>query len=293
MTCPEIDKAYRHFIEVELNHPRPSQIEYIGINFCELESTPPVFKCYYSTKESLESKAELLQPFAERNMIHAVNMIYDTQHCNRTRYEIGLANRDNDNMAWLNHWVGNAFDLSTRQKKELDILANLPCCSIDNYRYAALYYLGFIAKTKTPFPLEAIKMHYILRSCEDPNKIGKNYYVDSEAVLRFFGNSGIMAFETLAAVLRTIVSKENELWMAAVDYFAMPGAGAKYKIYLKDRGGVFLSSLEELVTSLGLFHLSEQLNAFSAWLSMQDSLKLYGGAVCLTDRGEWSVNCYM
>lgn len=293
MTAQQIENSYRRFLEDELHEPRPSQVEYIGINFHEQTGETPVFKCYYSTTESLRDGDEILRPFLERDMIHALNWIQDTRYVGKLRYEIGLGNRTNENMLWLYRWIEHSFALSQRQRVELDQMKQLTCCSLNTHRYAALYYLGFITSAQTRFPLEAVKPHYILRTCENPEKIGKQFSVDTEKVLRFLKAVDIPALADLAELLNPIAGDENELWMVAMDFFSSPGMATKYKIYLKDKGGVLLQALEGAALSHGLHAVAQQLAAFDAWLGGHPQLGLYGVAVCLTGDGEWSVNCYM
>ncbi|MDO5137782.1 MAG: hypothetical protein Q4D71_04900 [Oscillospiraceae bacterium] len=293
MTTQQIETSYRNFIEDALQGTHPSQVEYFGINFHEQRGTSPIFKCYYSTEKSLQDADEILQPFFKRDMIHALNRIKDTHHSGKFRYEIGLRNRNDENMLWMYKWIRQSFALSQRQQIELEQMKQWTCCSQNTYRYAALYYLGFITNEQRCFPLEAIKPHYILRTCEDPEKIGKNYSVDTKRIIEFLKALEIPAFTTLAGILSPIVGEDNELWMAAMDFFARPSTTTKYKIYLKDRGGILLSALENIVLSLGLHVIAEQLAAFATWLDGNEELELYGVAMCLTEDGKWSVNCYL
>jgi len=293
MTTQQIENSYRRFLEDKLHFPRSSQVEYIGINFHEQTGEPPIFKCYYSTTESLRDDDVILQQFFERDMIHALNRIRDTHHVGKLRYEIGLRNRANENMLWLYRWIEHSFALSQRQRVELDYMKRWTCCSLNTHRYAALYYLGFITSAQMPFPLEAIKPHYILRNCQNPEKIGKQYNVDTEKVMQFLKAVDIPALAALAEVLSPIAGNENELWMTAMDFFSNPGTAAKYKIYLKNKGGILLQTLESVALSHGLLTIAEQLATFDEWLGEHPQLELYGAAVCLTEDGNWSVNCYL
>lgn len=293
MIIQQIETSYRNFTESYLHNLHPSEIEYIGINFHEQANDPPIFKCYYSTKYSIQYDNEILRPFRKRDMIHSLNLIRDTKYSNTLRFEIGLYNRNNKNMKWLYEWIEHSFVLSPQQRDTLNHMAKWKCCSLSTHQFAALYYLGLITNTPTHFPLKAIKPHYILRTCENPNKIGKNYCVNLESILQFLKTTKIPALINLVDALSPIANDKNELWIVAMDFFSDPSITTKYKIYLKDKGGTLLSELERVILSYKLYSLAEQLATFATWLDKHETLKIYGVAVCLTEDGKWSINCYI
>lgn len=288
-----IQDEFDVFIGNQLQGRRIEDIEFIGINFQNWGDVRPIYKCYFSTRESLQIDCPLLSDFHERDMIRALNRITDTAFPEKTRYEIGLKNRNNVNMRWLYQWLRNAFPASDAQAREMGQMAEMSCCDLPEYCHSALYFLGFIADNDHPFPLSAIKLHYLLRNCDDPDDIGMNYRVDSGERLRFLRLSRIAQMSRLSEIIGTLLDSSEgiELWMAAIDFFR--NGEAKYKIYVKSVGGNLIAPLKSLLDSLRLEHLSVQLEVYERWLTTHSRQKLYGAAICTTSRGDWSLNLYL
>lgn len=280
------------FIKRQLQERSYDDIEYIGINLSNNDNITPVFKCYFSTKESLRTTYPLLYDFQKRDMIRALNKINDTIFPDQTRYEIGLKNRNNANMQWLYEWLGSAFPISSDQKREIHSMAELSCCNLPEYRHSALYFLGFITDSQKILPLSAIKLHYLLRTCKDPDNIGTNYYVDTTERLCFLQGSKIIPLSVLANAAKMLLDSADgiELWMVAMDFFI--NRKAKYKIYIKTVGGDLLNPLKLLMFRQKLEHLSHQLDAYEEYLINHPEHKLYGVAICTTTQGDWLLNLY-
>lgn len=287
-----LQDEYEAFINAQMQGRSPADIEFLGINLQNCCDARPVFKCYFATGESLRTQNALLADFSRRDMIRALNRISDTAFPGRTRYEIGLKNRSNTNMRWLGRWIEDAFPVSDRQEREIRSMGELTCCDLPEYRHSALYFLGFIANDDRPMPLSAIKLHYLLRKCEDPDNIGMNYQVDNVERLQFLRKSGIAPLGVLAdAVGKLLESTEGiELWMAAMDYFLQ--GTSKYKIYIKTVGGDLLEPIRRLLTDRKLEHLVCQLDACEKCLMTPPDRRLYGAAFCVTPEEDWSLNMY-
>lgn len=288
----EIQNGFDDFIKRQLQGKSNKDIEFIGLNLQNRKGGRPVFKCYFATGESLRTDCPLLSAFLSRDMIRALNRIADTAFPGRTRYEIGLKNRSDLNMRWLNEWLEKAFPISELQAGEMRQMAQMSCCDLPGYSHSALYFLGFIANDDNPFPLSAIKLHYLLRHCQDPDDIGRNYQVDNPDRLRFLRESGIASFALLADDVEMVLDSAEgiELWMAAMDYF-LDGT-SKYKIYVKTVGGDLFKPIKKLLASRNLDSLSLQLKAYEEWLAFHPEQKLYGAAICTTPQGDRSLNLY-
>ena len=288
-----LEQAYRAFQQAHTDALHQEFVEYLGVNFSEHETTPPVFKAYYTTAKSMGSIPALLQPLVERDMIHALNKIDDTVNQGCVRYEIGLQHRTNTNMAFVNQWIEERFPEIKLHRDEFNRFYSIKCVEDKAYQYAALYFLGLIADVRDPDAPQtrAIKLHYLLRKWSEPDKIGKGYAVDNGSFLEILSALGIPEMEQLcAAVGPLIASAGGELWMAAVDYYK--DSLSKYKIYIKKFSEAVYESMIECFHALGCAHLAEQISAYRCWISLHPELERYGIALCLDNRMVWSVNFY-
>lgn len=293
-TIPYIDlieKNYQAFLNTKIGNSDLTGVEYIGINFCE-KKLIPVFKCYYTTAKSLPDIHPILEDFFVKGMIRALNLIKDTVHTGKIRYEIGLSNRNNENMNWLYRWISSFFPLTEQQISKLSIMANLRCCGFEEYQYAALYFLGFIANNSSiadSKKLEAVKLHYLLRMCKDPDRIGREYYIEEESVFSVL--ESVSEFKPICSIVKPLLHDTgSELWMAAMDFFT--DEPAKYKLYVKIKKPDFCSFLSSLLNQHNVKGLAQKIIFYSQWLIMHPELELYGAALCCSESGEWSVNVY-
>lgn len=285
-----IENNYQLFLKTKIDHSDLTNVEYMGINFSEGKSIP-VFKCYYKTEKSIPDCHPILHEFFDKNMVRALNRIKDTVNIGKIRYEVGLSNRTNENMNWLYTWIASSFPLTEQQISKLHIMANLSCCNFEEYRYAALYFLGFIINPHINCAknVEAVKLHYLLRKCKNPDKIGKEYYIEEEPV--FDCLTSISEFKPICSIIQPLLySTGSELWMAAMDFFTVKPE--KYKIYLKIKKSDFCLVMIDLLNQHDLNDLAQKVCLYYQWLIAHPELELYGAALCLSVYGDWSVNFY-
>lgn len=285
-----IEKNYQTFLKRKVNDLNQSEVDFIGINFEEVRELP-VFKCYYTAKRDVSNRPVILTEFYEKNMIHALNLVRDTVNADKLRCEIGLANRNNVNMEWLYKWISSSFELTKKQKNYLQSMKALLCSSLEEYSLAALYFLGFIKDEASEEKLEAVKMHYILRMCRNPEQIGRNYEIDKESVFQILNKGDMPEFQQLSSLAERLLEETNsELWIAAMDFFA--SKPSKYKIYVKVKQTDFCLQCIRIFQDCGMENMARKVTLYRQWITRHPELKLYGAAICLTEDGKWSINFY-
>ena len=130
----ELEQAYNAFRAGHTEAQSQAFVEYLGVNFSEERNAPPVFKAYYTTAKSMQQLPAVLQPLVDRDMIHALNRIDDTVNRGCIRYEIGLKNRTNANMAFIDRWIGQLFPEIERHRDEINRLYSIRCVEDERYR---------------------------------------------------------------------------------------------------------------------------------------------------------------
>lgn len=289
----ELEQAYNAFRAGHTETQGQVFVEYLGVNFSGDWNTPPVFKAYYTTAKSMQQIPAVLQPLVDRDMIHALNKIDDTVNRGCARYEIGLKNRTNANMAFVDRWIGKLFPEIERHRDEVNRFYSIKCVADEEYQHAALYFLGLIMETYSPngSQTKAIKLHYLLRQCSDPDKIGRAYTVDTPHFLGVLAGLEIPELHQLCDLTGALLEAAGgELWMAAVDYYR--NGLNKYKIYIKKFSDEIYEGMIALFHALGCVHLAEQIATYWDWIFRHPELERYGIAFCLDTQKVWSVNFY-
>lgn len=289
----DLERAYADFLKQHVQTSKLSGVEYIGVNFSDDIHVPVVFKAYYSTSRSAADLPVILQPFRDREMIRALNKIEDTVNRGRIRYEIGLAKRTNENMLWVYHWVTKLHPEINVHLEIIRKMTQIKCCDSPIYRYAAMYFLGIIADLKEGKPpeIEAVKLHYLLRMCQNPDKIGKNYSLNTKEYIAVLKEIHIPAFLKLTDIIEELLDNVlSELWMAAVDFYR--SGDVKYKIYIKKIPWNLYDFLILILENETHSELSDQVRLYREWITLHPELERYGLAVCLTETGHWSLNFY-
>ena len=289
----ELEQAYNAFRAGHAEAQSQAFVEYLGVNFSGARYIPPVFKAYYTTAKSMQQIPAVLQPLVDRDMIHALNKIDDTVNCGCARYEIGLKNRTNANMAFIDRWIGELFPEIERYRDEVNRFYSIKCVEDEDYQYAALYFLGLIMEmdSSNSSQTKAIKLHYLLRRCSDPNKIGKAYTVDTSYFLGVLAGLEIPELHQLCDLTSALLEVAGgELWMVAVDYYR--NGLNKYKIYIKNFSDEIYEGMITLFYTLDCAHLAEQIATYRDWIFWHPELERYGIAFCLDTQKVWSVNFY-
>lgn len=266
-------------------------VDYVGVNLSQSASGVQVdFKLYYNTKASLKTGHPIIAALDEYHMLRAVTRIQDADRAGRERFDIGLGNRTVENMKRLYSVMCSASEILRDNLPEIRRLNQMRISDRDEYRAAALYFLGFIEQDGH---IEAIKTHYLTRLCEDTDKIRLTDRFDDDYYLQFIRDSGIEPFlPLLPPVQRTLAHCGGHLWMIGADYFAH---GAKYKIYIKKRGWALYSGLRyglEPGQTDHAYDLIDALEELERWNERQPRLECDGAAISRDNTGRWTLNFY-
>lgn len=272
-----------------------NMVEFFGLNLSGEPQAPCTFKLYYNTAQSLNFTHPFIRELRERGMVRSLNHILDSTNIDYTRYEIGLARRTNDNMNWLLTRLAQIFPIapSSKMAQVIDALSILRITDDEDYQKAALYYLGFIEQkfnVKKPY-ISTLKLHYLLRHCQDPNKIGKNFTVNNTFSLNQLQLSGLHTFKQLVDIVQPLVTLPGvEVWMAAIDFFK--DKRRKYKIYLKNYALHGYKTLSQSLAGYGSPILAEHVLGYEKWVTAHPELEQYGLAICLDSTQKLTVNFY-
>lgn len=289
----ELVSAFLSFKRENADFENSELVDFLGINLSSDLKKTPVFKIYYTTKKSINDLPPLLDLFVEKQMIRAVNLVHDSINEGKIRYELGLKNRTNQNMEAVYQWIYTASPETKKHKNEIEKLRTIQCTDDTKYRYAALYFLGIIAdvqKSKST-KVNAVKLHYLLRHCNNSEKIGTDYIIDNKFYLKLLFEMSITEITEVATIIKKLLeSVEGTLCIVAVDYYSR--GYVKYKIYLKECGEAMCSRMVDIFAEKGLHILAQRIRCYVQWLHLHPELRLYGLAVCLDNLGSWSINFY-
>ena len=293
-----LESAYLHFIKDKKIH-YSNKIEFLGINLYDNYQQMPIFKIYYNDLRSQDTfkksmlMTELISLLLKRNMVRSLNLIHDTVNYNCLRYEIGLINRTNNNMNFVYSWLFSTFPTILKYKDEITAFKHIPCSRDKEYKLASLYFLGIIVNSELSYSnkIEAIKLHYLLRNCENINRINKNYIVDNDYYLYILTRLEISQIKIIASfIMRLKNTVTLELWIAGVDYYH--STKAKYKIYFKKFSEKIYEKLISEFYKINCVALADNIHTYRQWLKLHPELEQYGIAICLDTCNQWSINFY-
>ncbi len=290
-----IEAQYRIFCAQHDYTVGNNTVEFLGINLNGGPEGFCTFKLYYNTAQSLYFTHQFIDELRTRNMLSALNRIIDSESAECIRYEIGLANRTNENMNWLFSRLADACDAATHASmmQAINALSELRITDDERYSKAAMYFLGFkeLKSEAEKFHIDTLKLHYLLRRCLDPDTIGKNFIVDNVASLHQLKTSGLLPFERLINIAQPISELPGcEVWMAAIDFFS--DGRQKHKIYLKKCAAHGYEKLAMELMRCGAFALAQIVRGYEKWVSFHQELEQYGLAVCLDSTQRLTVNFY-
>lgn len=284
----KLEQNYLRFCQKEAIEQKKDNIEYLGINLSS-DRSEIEFKVYYKDKYSRQELHPIVEKLEARNMIRTLTQIIDTKNGTCKRYDIGLGKRTNDKMEQLLKEIEEMAPFCAVYKDEIRTMAQMKVCEDPEYALAALYFWGFIEKENV---IDAIKMHYLTRICDNPDKLGKRVMFDDAYYLDYLERMQIPQFTELMPVVRSAVNgKDGILWMIGVDYFRH--GNDKYKIYFKTPTDEYVKKMKQ---SLALSEgegskLAVLMDSLEDWLKHVD-LKMDGVAVCLDRKDCWSLNFY-
>lgn len=286
-------QEYNHFIEEHPETFSPSLTDFFGINISDYPDAKPTFKIYYTPDGLGESDAPFLKPLYQLQMIKNLNLVFDSINKGKLRCEIGLAKRNNRNMESLMEWLRGIYAFMPGELNEIAQFSKIKCSDCWDYSLAALYFLGFIAKTVNGniSETEAVKLHYILRNCDDPDHLGRNYRIDEKVIFHQLESVKIPLFQNLLMLLSEFLERScARFWIAAVDFYRH--SETKYKIYVNCLQPSSLAELAELLYSRKILCLSQRVRDYSEWLKSHPEFAVYGLAICISSNKVWSLNFY-
>lgn len=285
-----LEEIYRCFYLQNLENMSPDEVDFIGLNLSEDSFD---FKIYERVKGRMETESPFLSELYYRDMLRCCNKVRDTVNTDCLRYEIGLGNRNNDNMKWLLKRMCRMFPGLETYQKEIRQMCGMHISENPAYQLSSLYFLGVIEKKEgLQESLQALKLHYLTRICEDTDHIGRNYQFEDIYYLNCLHDMGVPELSRLTDAARSFLENDKDihLWMAAADYFL--AGKCKYKIYFKNmtvKSGEMMSDWLEYVQQE---RLKSRLESTCKWMHGQETLHLYGAAICLDTREKWSLNFY-
>ena len=288
-----LEDGYEKFLK---RHPEayiPSVADFLGINLYNDARQSVTYKIYYATHQSESMQIPFLRPLYDLHMIRALNAVSDTVNQSKIRCEVGLCNRTNDNIRRLFDWLDEIYSFNETERNEIALFSRLRCSDLPRYLFSALYFLGIIARVENHQITDtyAVKLHYILRHCKNPEQLAKSYEIDNTAILRQLASLGIPEIEHLTEVVAALTEIPGvKLWIAAVDFYK--NEERKYKIYLNNLTSDICVPLANLLKVHDLEFLPGYIGGYQKWLSRHPELNLYGLALCISSRRTWSVNFY-
>lgn len=285
----KIEQIYKVFVYKENIGSKKEDIEYLGINLSS-DKSDPEFKVYYKDKYSRKALHPIVEELEQRGMIRTLTQIIDTKNGNCRRYDIGLGNRTNDKMEMLFEKFDQLAPFCTEYKDEIKTMSQMKICENLEYAFAALYFWGFIEINDE---IEAMKMHYLTRICEDPDKIGKRIAFDDAYYLKYLEDTEIPQFKELLSTIKPAVTGNDDiLWMIGTDYFKH--GNHKYKIYFKTPADTYMNKVKRVLQEAEgeRKKLAVLLETLEKWLVYRTELSMDGVAVCLDKKGCWSLNFY-
>lgn len=285
----ELEQKYLRFCRREAINQKKGDIEYLGVNLSS-DRSETVFKVYYKDNYSRQGLHPIVERLEAGKMIRTLTQIIDTKNGTCKRYDIGLGQRTNGKMEQLLNDIEEIAPFCAVYRDEIRTMAQMKVCEDPEYALAALYFWGFIEKNNE---IDAIKMHYLTRVCEDPDKPGKRDIFNDIYYLDYLEKMKIPQFAELVPIVKAAVNGQHGiLWMIGVDYFRH--GNDKYKIYFKTPTDEYVKKMKQiLIWSAGESRkLAALMDSLEDWLQQHVELKMEGVAVGLDRRGCWSLNYY-
>lgn len=285
----KLEQKYWEFYHGGGIENKKEDIEYLGINLSSGREDIE-FKVYYKDKYSRKELHPIVEKLESEHMIRTLTQIVDTKNGTCRRYDIGLGNRTNDKMEKLLAEIDAMAPFCREYKDEIRIMTQMKVCEKPEFALAALYFWGFIEKEDT---IEAMKMHYLTRICENPDKLGKKVVFDDGYYLDYLEQMKIPQFTELMPVIRAAVNGEDGiLWMIGVDYFKH--GNHKYKIYFKTPTDEYGKKVKTALAVKGgnAGKLAVLLETLEIWMMHHGDIRMDGAAVCLDEKDCWSLNFY-
>ena len=263
------------------------QVDYLGINISSGSNSKLIFKIYYNNKFSRNRYHPLIEFLQERDMVRYVTMVHDKKNYHRSRYDVGLKNRTNENMEAVFEWLSNNTKMFSQYYPEIEMLSHMKVTEKDGYEYSGLYFLGFISEGDE---ISLLKTHYFNRLCDDPDVLHKNIQYADEYYLSFLNGSEIESFKNLTKITKDLLKYcGGHLWMTGADFDLE--CHRKYKIYVKNPEMIY-EGLLHVLNGKQYIYLQRQLKSLMDWNRAHHEFYCEGFAVCEDEIGEVSINFY-
>ena len=262
------------------------RVDYLGVN---LGGEEPLFKIYYknnyTSARSEGRQSSLIDLLRERDMINFLTLAEDTGDCQRYRYDIGLKNRTDENMEALFAWLKEHVAVFSQREDEIRKLAAMRVYSEEEFRLAAMHFLGFIDQAGQ---VTALKCHYLCWMQKDLSSL-RGHFPD-DYYLSCLEQSGIPVFQRLCPLVRDVLGRcGGHVFMAGTDYWLT--GERKDKIYITDP--VFLyQGLAEAFGQEQDPRLLRQLEELMRWDDAHPRFYCAGLAMALDDRDRLTINFY-
>ena len=301
MICSYENETEQSYAQFELKFREEltvDQVDYFGINITSDPAGKTLCKIYFKENFSRSESHPLIEYLMESDMIRFMTMVHDQQNVSRLRFDIGLKNRNNENMENLYEWLRKYSSIFSENEDEIRRQARMKMTFQPGFDEASLYFLGFIS---TNDRINLLKVHYFTRMCSDPDILHKYCHYMDDYYLSYLEELQIPEFRILSEIMRQVLDVcGGHLWMTGADY-DLAGA-SKYKIYIKKPEDLY----EGLQKTFGSSDCEEKLPEFSRkfetlkrrtedtslWNSYHKEYDCDGFALCMNRTGNLSVNFY-
>lgn len=295
----DFKQQWASFCAGQLKSGAVDNIDFVGVNI-SASKRDYEFKVYHKNRtmessKDLDGENPFISKLAKNNMIGNVTKIdrFDEEH--RICLDFNLWNRTNENMEDVFSLIQSMGDDIQEKLPLMRELASLEINPETKYKYASLYYLGFVETEKQE--ISALKLHFLTRKCINTDCIFQNYYYDDGYYLeRIRRINQFELHQCLDLIEQYVLSGNAHLWMVGCDFFSQEEGNiqGKYKIYIKDVNDDVLRKMEDLLILQGLNEkLVMRLREVDECVANLKSMYLYGVGICYEAKKGYSFNLYL
>ena len=276
-------KISEYFSEDIIQNFTKRKAEFFGINILSNPKADFCFKCYYDYDYSFEKYQEhnnvpLIEYLKQKGAISTLSLVHDRLNQGCTRFDIRLMDRNNDNMRATFEWLRKNVSFWRKYEKDILKISEMKSIHNPNYKYASLYYLGFIYKFNN---IDSLNCHWLCKS--DFEEYNDEYY------LNYFKELGSDELIELSEMGRDALRKcGGHILVLGMNYNAT--CIDKYKIYLINldlQYGNLMRAYSEYPA------ITYKLKTVREWNNnIHPELKLVGFAVGKNKNKETTLNLY-
>ena len=282
-----LEKLYDRFKQRVGEDLNDGKVDYLGINISQDQMRDTEFKMYYTDAFSRTETHPLVDFLTSENMVRYLTMVNDKNDNRRLRFDIGIKNRTNENMERMFDWLDKNVEMFRSSKNEIKKLSSMRMTDQEGFKYASLYFIGFIAVDSR---IDVLKFHFYNRICDDSDNLYDNYKFDDTYYLEYLRASGIKVFSDLVNIMNlTLRHCGGHLWMTGVDY--KKEGSRKYKIYIKHPQKLY-DGLLAVFADDKYRVLKDRIEGVKEWNEKHPCFKYEGFAICLDNENKLSINFY-